>query len=140
MARERESFLTHFLSLTDEQEKQVASLLHKVRNAVLLLVLVILAIASTGWFKEQERKRQAQRLVELSGSFEKAVRADGYDLSQYFGGPDVRPRWGADRGVAGRYLVYLRYTRDGKEFVHYWRVNAAERVVQPVEGPSWVAK
>lgn len=140
MESEQSSFLSHYLNLSPEEEARVNRALRRVGFVVLFLVVAVLLTASTGVFKEQDRMRKAQRLVELSGAFKRAVNSDGYSLAEYFGGPDVGQKWHAERGGTGDYLVTLRYVKQGKQYQHYWRVDLTERKVSATSGPIETGK
>lgn len=103
----------------------------------LILVLMMIPLVRSGFFREQARLKQARSLIETGGHAYCAIWGDGTDPFQLMArNSPLLPRWQGVRQTDGRYLMTFSYRRSGREYEHQWKVDLEGKRVAPVRDMS----
>ena len=99
-----------------------------------VMVLVLVPLVHSGYFREQARSKQARHLVESQGYAYCAIWGDGTDPFQLMDlNSPYRPEWSAKREDLGSYVMTFRYRLRDKVFEHRWEVDVAAGRVTPLD-------
>ena len=99
----------------------------------LLLVVLVVTLSRSGFFREQSRLKQARSLIETGGYAYCAIWGDGTDPFQLMArNSPLRPTWQGERQTDGSYLMTFSYRRSGQTYKHQWKVSLEGKRVAPV--------
>jgi hypothetical protein len=121
-----------FLRFTDEEDARLRRWARWTGWVFLFMLLLLIPVVRSGYFREQARLKQARSLVETGGYAYCAIWGDGTDPFQLMArNSPLLPRWQGERQSDGDYMMTFTYRRSGKQYRHQWEVDLEGKRVYP---------